>query len=244
MKKKVLELLQTKFTGVSDTILNRVADKLAKTVTTDEEATTAVEGVTTQQLLESYGDARANEARQTAVNNYEKKYHLKDGETLENREPKAESKDINTAPKPAATDASKPEEDMPQWAKTLIDGNNALRSEIETLKGERTANNRKSRLATILKDVPEAIRTRYDKDFARMTFRDDEDFDGWISEITPDIESIANAAAAKGAATTPPKSGDKGAKTAVVNPLVKERYAEKQAEKSAPAIHGLEQSNK
>lgn len=246
MKKKVLELLQTKFSGVNDTILSRIADKLAKTATTDEEAATAVEGVTTQQLLESYGDARANEAQQTAVTNYEKKHRLKDGKALDNPEPKADGKaqPKPETPKPEGSDKPRPDEDVPEWAKTLIAGNDALRSEIETLKGERTANSRKSRLASVLKDAPEAIRTRYDKDFARMTFRDDEDFEGWIGEITPDIESIATAAAARGAATTPPKSGDKGVKTAAVNPLVKERYAERQAAKTAPAIQGLDQPTK
>ena len=63
MKGKILDALKAKFTGVSDTILDRVAEKLAKTVTTEEEVKTAVDGVTFQQVLESYGDSRATERR-------------------------------------------------------------------------------------------------------------------------------------------------------------------------------------
>ena len=79
MRKIILEKLKAKFEGVSDFILDRVAGKLAKTVTTEEEATTAVAGVTLQQLFDSYGDSRATEAQVSAVENYEKKYGLKDG---------------------------------------------------------------------------------------------------------------------------------------------------------------------
>lgn len=63
MRKEILEALKAKFAGVSDTILDRVAKKLAETVTNAEEVATAVEGVTFQQVLESYGDSRATDAQ-------------------------------------------------------------------------------------------------------------------------------------------------------------------------------------
>ena len=44
MKKIILEKLKAKFEGVSDYILDRIAEKLAKTVKNEEEATTVVEG--------------------------------------------------------------------------------------------------------------------------------------------------------------------------------------------------------
>lgn len=45
MKQKILEALKAKFPGVNANVLNRIADKLAKTVTTDEQVTTAIAGV-------------------------------------------------------------------------------------------------------------------------------------------------------------------------------------------------------
>lgn len=58
MRQQILEALKAKFVGVSEKILGRIADRLAKTATTAEEADTAVGGVTFQQVLDSYGDSR------------------------------------------------------------------------------------------------------------------------------------------------------------------------------------------
>ena len=45
MKQKLFDALKAKFPGVNANVLNRIAEKLAKTVTTDEQVTTAVAGV-------------------------------------------------------------------------------------------------------------------------------------------------------------------------------------------------------
>ena len=78
MRKEILEALTAKFEGVSASILGRIADKLAKTATTPEQVKTAVEGMTLQQVIESYGDSRATEAsntaRENAVKDYESRY--------------------------------------------------------------------------------------------------------------------------------------------------------------------------
>lgn len=80
MKKEIFEALTTKFQGVSASILDRIAGKLAKTVTTAEQVKTAVEGVTIQQVIESYTDSRVTEASETArknaVQDYETRYGL------------------------------------------------------------------------------------------------------------------------------------------------------------------------
>ena len=46
MREQILAALKTKFPGVSADILDRIATMLAKTATTEEQVTTAVEGVT------------------------------------------------------------------------------------------------------------------------------------------------------------------------------------------------------
>ena len=88
MRKEILDALKAKFPGVSDSVLGRIADKLAKTATTAEQVKTAVEGVTIQQVIESYGDSRATEAsntaRENAVKDYESRYGLKDGVKVTN----------------------------------------------------------------------------------------------------------------------------------------------------------------
>lgn len=225
MKKEILDALKAKFVGVSEAILNRIADKLAKTVTKQEDVATAVEGVTFQQVLESYGDSRATEAQQTAVTNYEKKHGLKDGKKVEE-------------PKP--TEETKPgEEEMPAWAKALVKSNEQLLCEVAAMKGEKIATSRKSSLDAILKDAPEKIRQRYEKDFARMTFKDDEDFNNWIGEITPDVEAITNEYQAKGGVVTRPKAGAAGGKGEEKNPYLEARIKEREAATATPAIQGL-----
>lgn len=230
MKNKILEALKPKFEGVSETILSRVADKLAKTAKTDEDVNTLVEGVTFQQILESYGDSRATEAQQSAVANYEKKHGLKDGKSVKT-EPKTE---------PKADDKSKTDvDDVPAWAKALIDSNNSLKSELEAIKGEKTTNKRKSELDKVLNKAPEKIRQRYTKDFERMSFKDDEDFNAWIGDITPDVEAITNEYNTKGGVVRRPKSGG-GGNGENENVHLKARIAEREAETSAPAIIGLD----
>ena len=230
MKNKILEALKPKFEGVSETILGRVADKLAKTAKTDEDVNTLIEGVTFQQILESYGDSRATEAQQSAVANYEKKHGLKDGKSVK-AEPKTEPK---TDDKPKTED-----DDMPAWAKVLIDSNNSLKSELEAIKGEKTTNKRKSELDKVLNKAPEKIRQRYTKDFERMSFKDDEDFNAWIGDITPDVEAITNEYNTKGGVVRRPKSGG-GGNGENENVHLKARIAEREAETSAPAIIGLD----
>ena len=91
MKEKILAALKTKFIGVDDAILNRIADKKAIGVTDESQVTSIVEGVSFQDVLNSNGDFRANQAQSSAVQNYEKKFNLKDGKPLE---------DLNPAPNP------------------------------------------------------------------------------------------------------------------------------------------------
>ena len=84
MFEKILAGLKTKFPGVDSKILERIAKKKAETTTTEDEVKTVVDGVTFQSIIDSEGDRRANEAQSSAVSNYEKKYRLKDGKTIDN----------------------------------------------------------------------------------------------------------------------------------------------------------------
>lgn len=236
MKAKIIEALKTKFDGVSDTILGRIAEKLNKTAKSEEDVNTLVEGVTFQHILESYGDSRATEAQQTAVANYEKKHGLKDGKSVKVDDSKDNNKS-NTDKNNKQND----NDDVPAWAKALIDSNNALKNELDAIKGEKTANKRRTELDKVLNNAPEKIRNRYTKDFERMSFKDDEDFNAWIGDITPDVEAIVNDYNTKGGVVTRPKTGG-GAKSSE-NPHLKARIAERQAETSAPAIVGLNTNN-
>ncbi len=187
----ILEALRNRFAGVSDAILNRIADKLDKTVKSQEEVATAVEGVTLQQVLESYGDSRATEAQQTAVRNYESKYGLKDGVRVE----------VNTGgqnPQTATDVAPKGGGDeTPAWAKALIDSNKALTDRLNTLEGEKTAASRRQRLAAITEKLPENLRKAYERTPVENISEDD--FSALLTEVSTEVEGIVKEAAARGA---------------------------------------------
>lgn len=240
MKAQALEALKAKFVGVSEAILSRIAEKIAKTAKTQEEVTTAVEGVTIQQVLESYGDSRATEAQQTAVTNYEKKHGLKDGKKVENG-----GGDPNPKPKEGENGGNGGGGDLAaQIAAAIAAEMKPLKDELAAMKGEKTATSRKSALNKVLEGAPEKIRLRYEKDFARMTFNDDEDFNAWIGEITPDVEAITSDFNAKGGVVTRPRGGAAGGNGGNENPHLKARIAEREAETAAPAIVGLPSGNK
>lgn len=182
MKKKILEALKAKFEGVSETILDRIATKLAKTASTEDQVATAVEGVTLQQVIESYGDSRATEAQQTAVRNYEAKYNLKDG--------KPEKIDGGEPNKGKATEPSGAEDtDTPAWVKELTD-------RLDRLEASRTAENRKQQLGKVIDRLPENLRKAYER--LPLDGYSDEQFSTVLSEITTEVEGIAGETAAKG----------------------------------------------
>lgn len=105
MKEKILALLKTKYTGVSDTILDRIAEKLSKTVTTEEQVEPAVIGAALE-VMNAYADQRVNQANETtktkAIKEYEETHGLKDGKPIKPED------DIKPDPDK--------KEEKPQWA--------------------------------------------------------------------------------------------------------------------------------
>ena len=152
MKERILTALKAKFSGVSADILDRIAAMLAKTVTTEEQVATAVEGVTEEliNVIEGYGDSRATGAQKTAVANYERKYGLKDGA-------KEIKEDIKPDTKPTPEDGG---DQTPAWAQALIDSNKQLTERLNKMEGERITNSRKAELEGIINRLPEKGKLR------------------------------------------------------------------------------------
>lgn len=175
MKQTIIDLLKTKFEGVDESILSRIAEtKAAKAVKTEDEANTFVEGVTLNQLLNSYGDIRSTEAQRTAVSNYEKKHGLKDGKkvSVEDDLNKLDNEDNN--------------EDMPAWAKAMLESNKKLAEQVATMTAEKNTAARKQKLDAIINKLPERDRRGY----ARTSFADlsNEDFDTLLEDINNEVE--------------------------------------------------------
>lgn len=190
MKKEILEALTTKFPGVSVSILDRIATKLAETVTTAEQVKTAVEGVTIQQVIESYGDSRATEAsntaRKNAVKDYESRYGLKDGVKTTTTTTGGEQPTGGSATNPTTGGT----DETPAWARTLIERINRM----ETAK---TTETRTQQLNAVIGKLPEPMRKAYER--LPLDKYSAEEFNTLIADITTEVEGIADDTAAQGA---------------------------------------------
>lgn len=197
MKQKLFEALKAKFSGVDADILDRIATMLAKTVTDESGVTTAVEGVTQEfiSVIEGYGDSRATGAQKTAVANYERKHNLKDGVKVAQQQ-QDPPKNIEGG------------EDMPAWAKTLIESNQQLSERLNRLDTERTTTARRQQLATITNKLPEALRKPYE----RMSVDNlkEEEFTQLLSDVTTEVDGIVSGMNAKGAVFGKPAAHNGG----------------------------------
>ena len=217
MKQQILTALKAKFVGVSDAILDRVATKLAQTVTTAEQVQTAVDGVTFQQVLESYGDSRATQATQTAVHNYETKYGLKDGVKVI---PPETQPPVVPPVTPPVTPPAGGAETVPAWAQALIDSNNSLKNELAQMKTARTTETRKQQISTLIEKLPENLRKAYSR--TPVDGLTDDQFTALVGEITTEVGDIQSSIQQKGAVFGKPAAqngGNQGAE------LTKEQLA-------------------
>lgn len=173
---------------------------MASKVTTADDVTAAVEGVTFQQVLESYGDSRATEATQTAINNYEKKHGLKDGKAIQ----QGGEPNPNPNPNPNATQG----EDTPAWAKSLIDANKALTERLNKMESQRVSSARREQLSALVKNLPESLRKVYDH--IQVDAQTDEEFSALLKEVETETTAIGNDLSAKGAVFSRPAARNGG----------------------------------
>lgn len=219
MKQKILEALKAKFPGVNANVLNRIADKLAKTVTTDEQVTTAIAGVTKEfiEIIESYGDSRATEAQQTAVQTYETKYGLKDGQKIDNGGGSQGGQQGGTQ---TVQKQSAGVEQVPAWAQVLIESNKTITERLNKMDGDRTTATRKQQLSTIIEKLPENLRKAYER--TPVDGLTDEQFNTLVGEITTEVNGIVNDTRAKGAVFGRP-AAQNGGSSSQGNELTKEQ---------------------
>lgn len=235
MFEKILAGLKTKFPGVDSKILERIAKKKAETTTTEDEVKTVVDGVTFQSIIDSEGDRRANEAQSSAVSNYEKKYKLKDGKPTEPPQ--------QDPPQPPTPPAGWEDSEVLKMLKQIQQDNQQLRTEINGMKTKELGNQRKDKFSALFEGASDKLKERYMRNYDRLTFKDDEDFNGWLDQQKPFIESDIKEEKAQGAKTTPPVGGKRKpgeeadpAVTAYLN-----AEASREAQTASPVIIGLAQ---
>lgn len=177
MKNKIKDALKTRYTGVADSLLDRIAEKLAKTVTLEDDITAAVDGAFSL-ILEAYGDTRATESAQTAVRNYERKHNLKDGKQVRSDD----GQSADTADKDKA-------QEQPEWVKALIDSNRQLKARLDRMDGERTVQGRKARLEELIKGLPEQLRTPYR--YINLEKMSEDEFEQMVNALPDEVSGAS-----------------------------------------------------
>lgn len=242
LRKFILDALRKKFEDVDEKVLNRIARIAVKTVKTEEEATQFVDDSTIQQVIDLYSDSRVNEG----VTSYEKKYGLKDGKKADEGDDKTD--DPDDANETGKKDDGKKDdkdgkgkEEIPAWAKALIDGQNRLNERLDGFEKGKVADARKSKLSELIKDAPEKLKARIEKRFARATFKDDADFDEWLDELSEEIEEAGTAESNKDGLVNPPKGGNKGGNPKEYKPsqAILDRVNRNKAEQVQSVLQGM-----
>lgn len=194
MKETILALLIAKFSGVRKDVLTHMARALALQVATEDEAKTLVERITDAQVNEFVKEVRADvdkevsESNKTFEANLKKKYEFVDkGKKVDSGNQDPDTSNISEIVKAAVAEAVKPFQ--------------------EKLSGYEADNIAKSRLQALTDKLngckDENFKAQTLKDFKRMNFNTDDDFNEYLNEKTTDIETanqnVANAALSNGA---------------------------------------------
>lgn len=232
MLKELLDALKVKFPDISENILNRIAKAKANTVTTAEQVKTFVDGLTLQQVIDSYADSRATEATNTAVHNYETKYGLRNGVKVETQ-PTAGSVITPTATTTQPQGGAQPSTTDTLLAQ-LLEQNKKLNERLDKFEGERTTATRRQQVAEIAAKLPENLRKPYER--ISLDSLTDEQFETLKGELTTEIDGIASGIQSKGAVFGRPNAPQGGAVKS--DTLTKEQEAAIAARSSVIAKDG------
>lgn len=194
MKEQILALLVAMFQGVRKDGLNHLANSLALTVKTEDEAKEVVGKFTADQVKafvtdwRKDADAEITKANQTYETGLKTKY-----EFVEKKAPEGGN---TTPPAPGgALDASAIQNIVTEAIKAAT---TPLLQKVATLEGNATNANRRELLVNELASVPEGYKTKVLKDFDRMSFTDDQSFTEYLDDTKNDVATFGQELADKG----------------------------------------------
>lgn len=174
---QILAALKTKFQGVEDATLQRIAGKKSEGVTDESKVNSIVEGISFQDVLNSYGDYRADGAQKTAISNYEKKHNIKDGKPVEKTK-------LQQPQTPAPTPQPKPVEEVPAWAQNLIDSNKTLSEKLAAMDAKTKADIRYQQIDNVAKSfgIPEFA-------YKGKQIADDADLNQYFTDLKQEMQN-------------------------------------------------------
>lgn len=209
--KKVLSVLKTKGKqlGFSYQELKSVAAKIADNLelednASDEDVASAIENAV-DDAMEFLSVSQS--AAQRAIANYKAKHKISDDDDDDDADD-GEGDDDDDTPnddnggkkgkkkgrhqrksKDNDDEGDDDDADTPKWAKSLTSAIKQLGDKVSSLEKDKTSNARRAKLEALLKDTGK-FGERKLKDFNRIagSFKDDEDFDQYLDEVSEDLD--------------------------------------------------------
>lgn len=181
MVDKLLQSLKTKYAhlGLEESVLKAIATRLATAVKGENEIENAAQGVEEEvKLLQSVADkgrtslTKAEEARKKLE------------KELEEMRAKSNPKPQNP---PTPSTEPKPDE-MPKWAKSLVDVVNKQNETIAALKAEKEQQSAKERFLNQLKT--QGVSETFYKHHLGRTFKDDTEMEAFVNELKADEQAF------------------------------------------------------
>ena len=99
--------------------------------------------------------------------------------------------------------------EMPAWAKALVTSTQALAKGLESIQGEKLTNTRKQQYESKLEGVPAKVKAKALKDFSKMKFETEDEFNEWLTETETDVEDMIQEESNNGLTNQTPVRGVK-----------------------------------
>ena len=175
MYEKLVALLVAKFAQARKDGLQQLARSLALQVADETEAQALVDKLSAEKVTDFIKEWRKEV--DSEITKGTKSYE----ENLKSKYDFVEKK----APTPASAD---PNDVATLIANAVKQAVEPLQVEIQSLKLGKTADTRKQTLENALKDVPLVLKSSVIKNFDKMNFESDEDFNAFLSEMQNDLK--------------------------------------------------------
>lgn len=181
-KKAIAQLLEETFTGVRKDALGQLAGMIAIQKLDEEAVRKLIAGYSAEEVEAFAKDYRAEVDRE--VGNAKRKI-----EERFKQEPKPEPKQD---PKESKEEEQEAKQDVQALIRSAIaEALKPLEDKLRGVEEERQKTDRTSRLEQVLSLCKsETMRTKALKDYGRMSFERDEDFDTYLQETKADIEAF------------------------------------------------------
>lgn len=188
----VLQALKprVKALGFNKNELKGVAAKIANNLNLEDEATEDVVNAAIDEAIDAVMPFLevTQQVSSRVINDYKKTT----GKPVEDEDDEDETE--STQPKKP----KQPKKDeTPEWAKILTKQIEKLDAELTAVKAEKTSASRKDKLSAVLKDAG-SYGNRTLKNFAKMKFESDEEFEDFLEGVQADLEAYNQEQANRG----------------------------------------------